>query len=113
MKLYHFARLVRKYVGTFTVTGGGGRYEAGDWVAEPGTAGERGGAVLPLSSRRVLESGGELSSLDRQLIMLEPLAGDLNGVRVEYKGVKYTVAEDRDYSDFSDVHTYLLKAVER
>lgn len=114
MKLYHFARLIRKYAAVFTVTGGdGGRYEAGDWVAAPGTAVERSGAVLPLSARRVLESGGELTDLDRRLITLEPLAGDLSGVRVAYKGVEYAVAEDGDYSDFSDVHAYLLKAVER
>lgn len=110
MKLYNFNRLVQKYSNPFTLTVHGkgthvdGRYQKG----EPTTY-EKTGAILPLSQRKIYQSGGTLTTADRQLYTLERIEESLEGSVVTYKGKRYAIEEDTDYTDFSDVSVYVLR----
>lgn len=112
-KLYNFSRLVRKYSNPFTLTVYGtgthvdGRYQKG----QP-TEYSKFGAILPLSQRKIYQSGGTLTSADRQLYMLERIEESLKGSRVTYQGKTYAIEEDTDYTDFSDVSVYVLRWVD-
>lgn len=112
-KLYDFTRLVNKYSKSFEVVyqqdGGsyvGGKYVSAGTVTEAAT-----GAIIPMSERKIYGSGGTYTAKDRQLIMLEPVKGPLKGVKVRYKGCEYSVEQETDHTDYSDVNVYWLKWV--
>lgn len=111
-KLYNFTRLVNKYSNPFEVIyqqeGSyiGGKYVAGGELKEPAM-----GAIIPMSERKIYGSGGTYTTKDRQLIMLESIKRPLKEVKVRYKGCEYSVEQETDYTDYSDVNVYWLKWV--
>lgn len=112
-KLYNFRRLVDKYSTNIIVkTSGAGHYEAGHYV--PGEVGEKSvrGTIMPYSTIKVYQSGGNIKTADRQLYLLEPFDLKLDDVKVEYKGKSYKVEEESDYTNYSDVYVYKLVYVE-
>lgn len=112
-KIYNFNRLVKKYSNDITVkTVGSGTYIAGRY--EPGemTTTIVRGAVIPYSTTKVYQSGGNIKTSDMQLYTLDPVKFDLDNVRIEYKNRVYKVEQDSDYTDFSDVYVYKLVYVE-
>lgn len=112
MKLYNFSRLVRKYSNPFTLTvNGEGTYVDGRYQEGKPTEYAKTGAILPLSQRKIYQSGGTLTSADRQLYMLERIEEALKGSKVTYQGKTYFIEEDADYTDFSDVSVYVLRWV--
>lgn len=112
--IYNFKRLVRKYSNSFTLRRYGegtfvdGRYQEGDLLEMTMT-----GAIVPFTTRKIYGSGGYLTTADRQLFMIERIEGSLKGAEVLYKGKTYSIEEDADYTDFSDVSVYVLKWVEK
>lgn len=114
MQSCHFERLIHKHSVPFILLRPGeGSYQAGDWVEGELQETQTRGAILPLSARRIYQSGGLLTSLDRQLVALAPLGERLEGVKARHLGVTYTVEPDTDYSGLAGFWTYVLKAVER
>lgn len=109
-RIYDFRRLVTKYNNSFTLarqTEGSyeeGRYKKGELIQET-----KSGAIVPLAQRKIYTSGGYLTTADRQLYMLERITGSLEGAQVIYKGKTYSIEEDTDYTDYSDVSVYILK----
>lgn len=112
MKMYNFAGLITKYGVNFEIKrtkGGeyiGGRWQEGETETKAGF-----GAIIPLAERKIYQSGGSYTAKDRQLYMFEPLEGALKNIKVCYKGNIYSVEQETDYSDYSDVFVYLLKYV--
>lgn len=112
-KIYNFNRLVTKYSNDITVnTVGSGTYIAGRY--EPGemTTTVVRGAVIPYSTSKIYQSGGNIKTSDMQLYALEPITFDLDNVKIQYQDKVFKVEQDTDYSDFSDVFVYKLVYVE-
>lgn len=113
-KLYDFRRLVTKYSNSFTlVRKAEGSYQNGRYQEGEETQETKRGAIIPFTQRKIYQSGGYLTATDRQLYMLERIEGALTGAKVIYKGKTYSIEEDTDYTDFSDVSVYILKWVEK
>lgn len=112
MKLYNFARLIRKYSTTFCFyVQNGGHYESGKWVTGESAKYEATGAIIPMSESRIRESGGAYTSKDRELYMMQPIPDSLRGAQVCYQGCTYSVEAETDYRDYADVYVYVLKWV--
>ena len=68
---------------------------------------KRTGAIVSIPRRKVYQSGGYLTAKDLRLFVYSPL----EGTKVKYKGNLYSVEDDRDYSEFAGVYSYVLKWV--
>lgn len=114
MRLYNFNRLIKKYSAQFTLSilplGAhiDGRYVKGEPTTKTMT-----GAIVPFTQRKIYRSGGYLTTADRQLYMTTRITESLEGAEVTYNGKTYSIEEDTDYTDFSDVSVYVLKWVEK
>lgn len=111
-QLFIFKDLIREYSVTFEVETEAteGTYDdLGEYVeGVPATYTSK-GALVPLASRVVYESGGRLDEMDRQLIKTgEPIP---LGTHVLYKGRRYRVESWTNHGDYGDFETYLLKHV--
>ena len=113
MKLYNFTRLIRKYSVTFCLHRTQGGYVAGKWEEGGEAVKEMCGAIVPISDRKIYDSGGTYTTQDRELYLTKPLHGDLSEYQVIYKGNTYTVEEQRDFEDYADVAVYTLKYVSK
>lgn len=112
-KLYNFTRLVNKYSNKLllkTIAGSG--YIDGHYVEGIEMQTNIKGAVVPYSTSKIYQSGGNIKTSDMQLYTLEPLDIHLDNTRIVYKNKTYKVEEDTDYTMFSDVHIYRLIYVE-
>lgn len=113
IKLYDFDRLIKKYSVTCSLLAesAGGSYEGGEWIPNPAPPEETvTGALIPMSDRKVYQSGGTYTESDREFITrteipLEPAH------HIGYKGVKYKVESNTDYSDYAGFYAYNLKRV--
>lgn len=110
-QLFGFSDLIRRYSVAYdieTVTLGG--YDAlGEWVNGVTTLSPDRGALIPMASRAVYQSGGRITEMDRQLIKAHgsvPL-----GAVVLYKGERYKVESWTNHGDYGDFNVYLLKHV--
>ncbi|TES45659.1 hypothetical protein [Shouchella lehensis] len=103
--------LINSYSVSFKVilpsTGYHDQHNGGRWV--PGLDGpsqQAEGMVIPLKSNLIYDSGGKLTTEDRQLVCLFKLKkGDICMV----KDKKYTVLEETDWSEYADYYRYTLK----
>lgn len=112
MKLYNFNRLINKYSCDFTlVTRERGSYDGGIYTAGAETETAMRGAIVPLSERKVYQSGGHYTSEDRDLYMRSPITEPLEDCRVKYKGKTFSVEEEQDFSEYADVWEYVLRRV--
>lgn len=112
MQLYNFKRLISKYSVTAQLHTKQGSYVAGKWVENDDNVQEVHGAIVPISDRKIYQSGGTLTQNDREWYLSEALTGSLSDFKVVYDGNKYTVEESRDYTDYANVAVYVLKRVE-
>ena len=111
-KLYDFTRLINKYSSSVElITETDGQYVNGMWQGGLSTVTTIQGAVVPLSERKIYQSGGTLSSTDRQFYTTCKITAPLKNVKIRYKGKTYSVEEETDYGDFSDAYIYVLKWV--
>lgn len=110
--LYNFDRLIDKYSVDFTlVTASEGSYIDGHYVAGNTTAELVRGAIVPISDNKIYQSGGTLTTKDRQLYMRTPIEAPLKTTKVRYKNDEYNIEQSTDFGDYANAYIYLLKWV--
>lgn len=109
MKLYNFARLIRKYSVTFCLHRTQGGFIGGKWEDGGEIVTEMRGAIVPLSEKKIYGSGGTYSTQDRELYLTKPLTAPLSALKVVYNTNTYAVEEGRNFEDYADVAVYTLK----
>lgn len=110
--MYDFTDLIERHSFPFElVSHTGGAYVGGKWQSGLETISERIGAIIPLTERKIYQSGGTYSTKDRHLYMITPIEESLEGAQVRYKGNVYNIEEDRDFSDYSETYVYVLRWV--
>lgn len=114
-KLYNFKRLIDKYSQTFTLITEekGGSYVGGKYVKGDDTAVTMTGAIVPVSNSKIYQSGGLLTSKDRQLFMKSPIPNPLPKSKIRYKGNTYSIEQETDFGEYADAYIYVLKWVEK
>lgn len=109
----NFENLITRYSVPFEIIQTtGGKYVAGEYVADYAEARWARGAIVSIPRKKVYQSGGHLTTKDLRLYTLRPVADSLNGLKVRYRGETYSVEEDGDYSLFAGVNSYVLKWVD-
>lgn len=110
MKLYNFTQLIQKYSVPFSLhhTEKGG-YVSGKYQPGTETVTEMMGAIVPISQRKIYDSGGTYTEQDRELYLLKPLEGPLSEFQVVYKGNTYAVETGRNFEEYADAVIYTLK----
>lgn len=111
MLLYNFVRLIKKYsVSCQLVSFPEGEWSAGTYtVGEPITT-DISGAVVPISEKRIQNSGGSYRQGDCDFITTQPITIGSNTYLV-HKGKKYKLEDTTDYSDYADFNTYVARRV--
>lgn len=111
MKLYNFVRLIEKYsVDCQLINIAEGHWEAGEWVDGETTTTDIRGAIVPITEKRINNSGGDYKQGDCEFISAEPLK--LNSdTFILYKDKKYKIEETTDYSDYADFYNYIARRV--
>lgn len=113
MVLYRFRRLIEKYtVECEKVTVSGGEWSAGSWVEGSMITEPYRCAIIPITEKRINESGGDYKSGDCDIFTLHPLDTDAD-VYIVHKGKKYKVMQSTDYSDYADFHSYTGRRVSK
>ncbi len=110
-QLFAFRDLIEQYSVAFDIESvvPGSYDNLGEYVAGETTLTPSRGALIPIASRVVYESGGRIDEKDRQLIKVgAPLT---LGSTVLYKGERYRVESWTNHGDYGDFETYLLKYV--
>lgn len=111
MKLYQLKRLIEKYsVDCEIKTKGFGHWEAGEWIEEKPSVIPYRCAIVPMTERRINNSGGDYKAGDCEIITLTPLPLETDTF-ILYKGKTYKVMQNSDYSDYADFCTYVGKRV--
>lgn len=113
MKLFNFSRLLKEYSVECELIRetGGGKYVGGNWIPDPASKPETiHGALIPMTDRKICQSGGTYTAQDRELITeigvpLEPAA------YIVHQGKRYHVESENDYSEYAGFHNYNLKRV--
>lgn len=111
MKLYQFKSLIRKYSVPFCLHISQGGYVAGKWEQGGERVEEMQGAIVPISAKKLYESGGTYIAQDRELYVTKPLKEPLSDLKVVYQGKAYTVEEGRNFEEYADAAVYTLKYV--
>lgn len=112
--LFQFDRLLQKYSAKCGLLSeaSSGNYVGGEWLPAPAPPLEDIiGAVLPMTDRKIYQSGGIYSEQDKEFLTTQ----EIPLVPVHYvvhKGMKYQVQENTDYSDFAGFYAYNLKRVD-
>lgn len=111
--IYDFSRLISKYSGDIEVVKTQeGQYVNGRFVPGETVIGRIRGAILPIKSEKIYQSGGTLTESDRQLYTKVSLGENLSSLKIRYKKQEFKVEEDTDYSDYARVYSYILKRVD-
>lgn len=113
MKYFHFERLIRKYISSFTlyVVSEGGYDDNGDYTKLNTEQVSCEGAVISLSDSKIYRSNGTLTSKDKILFMLKPIKNDLKGSTVVYEDNVYRIVNCEENFKFTGVYAYTLKYV--
>lgn len=112
MRLYNFARLIRKYSADCQLV----RIAAGSWAAGVYKDGGQTfedirGAVIPITEKRIQSSGGEYMQGDCELFTLTAIDLKKGDAFIVYKGKKYKLQESTDYSEYADFNVYVARRV--
>lgn len=117
MILNGFDNLIDEYSVDFTLLtyseDSKGSFVGGKYVEGEATEIACRGAVLPYADSKIYQSGGTITTKDRQLIMRTAIPFSLKGAKVKYKGDVYSIEQSTDYGDYASVYIYALKWVER
>lgn len=109
-----FASLVAAFAVDFTLilpTDSKGQYIKGEWVADNEEPVIKQGAIIPYDDRTIYQSGGTLTTSDRQLAYV----GDIPlGSHVIDMGKRYKVESEEPFREhYADTNLYRLKAVNK
>lgn len=109
--LYNFSRLINKYKSEFkAVTLSDGHYnDAGDFVKGDESEKTIHGAVIAFKESKVHRSEGTLTTQDRRLFTLEPIAQALKGAKAICDGNVYSIEDASDNNKFTGCYAYTLK----
>lgn len=111
MKLYSFKRLIDKYsVSCQLVTIPKSEWKAGKKESGEPVTTDIQGAIVPMTEKRIANSGGEYKQGDCNFITTSPLELK-SDTFIAYKDKKYKLSESSDYSDYADFYTYIAKGV--
>lgn len=111
MRLYNFARLIKKYsVDCQLVEYAEGSWKAGEWTDGQQTTTDIRGAVVPINEKRIQNSGGSYKQGDCEFITVQPLVIHSNTYLI-HKGNKYKLEDTTDYSDYADFNVYVARRV--
>lgn len=105
-----FTDLISRYSVDYTLiqkTKGG--YVDGEYVAGAEIKADLRGAIVPLSTNKVYQSGGSYTTKDMHLYSSTFI--DTADASIRHKDKEYQVQEDADYSAHTEVYVYLLKWV--
>lgn len=110
---FDFSRLIEKYSvdSQLIRPSTGGKYVGGNWIPDAAQEPEIiTGAIIPMTDRKIYQSGGTYTEKDRELITeteipLEPAA------YIVFQENKYQVESETDYSIYAGFHDYNLKRV--
>ncbi|PZL78247.1 hypothetical protein CI088_00310 [Enterococcus plantarum] len=107
-----FSSLVASFGVDFTLillTDSKGQYIKGEWVPDNQEPVIKQGAIIPYDDRTIYQSGGTLTTSDRQLAYV----GDIPlGSHVIDAGKKYKVESEESFREhYADTNLYRLKAV--
>lgn len=111
MLLYRMSRLIKKYAVEClleTTTEGvwkGGKHHAGQTTTTPIK-----GAVVPISEKRIQDSGGSYKQGDCEFITTQPITITSDTFLI-HKDKKYKLMDTTDYSDYADFNTYVARRV--
>lgn len=109
MKLYNFARLIKKYSVTCKLeTTADGYWSGGDYhEGKPVTVDVK-GAVVPISEERIQDSGGSYKRGDCEFITTETIAAT-DKTHLTHNGKRYKLEKSTDYSDYADFNVYVAR----
>jgi len=111
MKLYNFARVIKKYsVSCQLVSFAEGSWKAGKWQEGEQTTKDIKGAVVPITEKRIVNSGGHYKQGDCEFITTEPIVINSKTYLV-HNGKKYKLEDSTDYSDYADFNVYVARRV--
>ena len=115
MRYFNFSRLISKYSRPFTVAvRNKGAYDSkGDWAAGEPEYTEINGAIMAVSQRKVYNSNGVYTALDKSLYMTSPIDKALLQAEIIFNDNVYKIEEVRgaDNDVFTGVYNYILKHV--
>lgn len=113
MKRFDFSRLINTYSVECLLLSESvsGSYIGGEWVPGAEAVSESiKGAVIPMTAHKLYQSGGTYTEQDREFITYKEISLEPSHFIV-YKGLKYQVLENTDYSDYAGFYAYNLKRV--
>lgn len=111
MLLYRFERLIRKYAVTCQlVSVSEGTWSAGKKTQGATTITEISGAVVPITEKRIQNSGGSYKQGDCEFITTQPIVINSN-THIIHKGKTYKLEDSTDYSDYADFNVYVARRV--
>lgn len=111
MRLYNFARLIKKYSVSCQLentTEGG--WKAGVWQDGETTTTDITGAVVPITEKRIQNSGGSYKQGDCEFITLKPIVIN-SSTHIIHKGKRYKLEDSTDYADYADFNIYVARRV--
>lgn len=111
--MFNFYSLITKYGGWFDCISSKGGYVDGEWEPGQKSVTRCFGAIVSLSESKIYQSGGTLTTQDRNLYMLEPLPASWKDCMVRYGGNQYRIETDSSNGNerFTRVYSYVLKWV--
>lgn len=111
MQLYNFERLIEKYsTECQLINTTEGDWIAGEWVEGDTATTPVYGAVVPITEKRINNSGGDYKQGDCEFITREPI--ELNSdTHLVYKGKQYKLEDSTDYSEYADFYIYIARRV--
>lgn len=115
MSYFNFSRLIAKYSRPFMVAvRSEGSYDSkGDWKEGEPIYTEINGAIMAISQRKVYNSNGIYTTLDKSLYMTSPIDKALLQAEIIFNDNVYKIEEVRgaDNDVFTGVYNYILKYV--
>lgn len=113
MQRMNFSSLVETFAVDFQLVlpsdEGAGKYVHGEWVPTNKEPKIVSGAIIPYDNRTIYQSGGTLTSSDRQLAYVGSIP---LGSKIIDMGKEYKVESEEPYAEhYADVNLYRLKAV--